>query len=265
MSRTAPLSPTLVWAALAVAFSPALADLASAAADVPANATIVFAAALSAVAALRDRAAGPARPGAGIALLAAAALLEIVGILGGTAFATRASVPVAIVGGAHLLGRPSLVTALLTAWLVPIPVGLLEIVRVPLEHGAAEVVAASARALSVGAEAVGPIVRTGNGTLETTSRHAGTHLAHLLALVGWFAAAVRHESLARAVRRAGLGALLAFPVQLAALALAGALLHSSGPETALGLLDQIVPGVSLILGVAWAERGRARAPRAAPR
>lgn len=265
MPRPVPLSPPLVWAALAVAFSPALADLASAASDVPANATIVFAAALSVVAALRDRAAGPARRGAGVALLAVASGFEILGILGGTAAATRVSVPLAILGGSQLLGRPSLVAALLTLWLVPIPIGLLEMVRAPLEHAAAEVVAVSVRTLGAGAEAVGPMVRSANGTLEMSGRHGGVHLAHLFSMIGWFGATVRHESLAAAVRRAGLGALLAFPVQLAALALAGVLLHSSGPETALGLLDQIVPGVSLILGVAWAERGRARAPLPAPR
>jgi hypothetical protein len=245
-------SPWL-WLAAAVAFSPALADLTLHALSTPRAIAPLLAAVLLVVGTLRTRAPVASNRPAAIALLAFAASLEVFGIVGGIAALARASVAVALVAMAQLVGRPPLSTALLSLWLVPIPVSLLEPVRGPIEHAVAAFVAAVAGLASPGIVAVGPIVRAGGVSFEIDTREAGLHLAHLLALLGWYGAARRGGEPRTAAWSAAKAALLVLPLQPLFLVLAAIALVIGGPGAARALLT-ILPVVVASVGVWRAER-----------
>ena len=112
-----------------IAFSPALADLALHALSTPRAIAPVVAAALLIAGTVRSRAEPASNRRAAFAVLAFAASLEVLGIVANIAALSRTSVTLAVVAMAQLTGRPPLTTALLSLWLVPIPVSLLEPVR----------------------------------------------------------------------------------------------------------------------------------------
>ncbi len=227
--------------------------------------TVVVAAALLIVAAWRERSRDEPHLGSGIAVLALASLLEIVGILGDASTLTRLSVPLAVIGTARVLGRPTLPVALLSLWIVPIPVFLLEPVRAPLEHAAASVVARALQLFSGAGTAVGPLVRAQGEVLELQSPDAGLHLAHLLALLGWYASVILHASVGSAARTGLVAAFLAVPLQPVFLGLAAFAFHVSGASAARGLLDLGLPALVTVGFLAWAEQRRRRALPAALR
>lgn len=258
MHARAPLPSAWLWLAAAVAFSPALAEVAAQTVTNPRTSTPVIAGALLFAAAWRSPLReAPHRP-TGLALLTLATALELLGILGASSTFARISVPIAVVGVARLLGHPPLAIALLSLWLVPIPVSLLEPLREPMENGAAAFVAAMATLLGSDASAVGPLVRAGGRSFELHAPDAGLHLAHLLTLAGWYGAALRGERLAGAVRLAARAALLTLPLQPVFLTLATLALLAFGPEAARGVLDPGLPALVLLTALPWAERGRLR-------
>lgn len=243
-----------LWLAAAVAFSPALAALALPVLSTPRAITAPVAAALLISSAVRERGRGAAPPRPATLWLALAAALEVFGIFGGVAVATRVSVPMAIAAMALRTGAPTLPAALLSLWLVPIPISLLEPVRAPVEHAVGAYVAAVAALGSPEAIAAGPMVRVRATTLELDVRDAGLHLAHLLALLGWYGASRRGEGIARAAwsaAKTASGALLLQPIFLALAAFA-LVLGSAGWARA--LLSPILPGIVVAIGVLRSER-----------
>ncbi len=253
-------SPWL-WIAAGVAFSPALAEIAAQTVSNPRTTTPVIAGALLLVAATRSRSHEAPERAVALGLLAAAAGLELFGILGGSSTFARVSVPVAVVALSRLLGHPPLATALLSLWLVPIPVSLLEPLREPFENGAAMFVAAVASLASPDASAVGPLVRAGGRSFELHAPDAGIHLAHLLTLVGWYAAVLCGEGIGAAARLAGKAALLTVPLQPVFLTAAAFAFVTLGPWAARGVLDPGLPALVLVTALPWAERRRRAKPR----
>jgi len=264
MRTRAGFSASWLWLAVAAGFSPALVELAVKTAEPPRSVTVVVAAALLIAAAWREHTEDEPHRGSGIALLALASALEIVGILGGASTFARISVPLAVIGTARLLGRPTLPVALLSFWLVPIPVFLLEPVRAPLEHAAASAVAAALQLFSGAGTAVGPLVRAHGETLELQSPDAGLHLAHLLALLGWYGSVILGASIGSAARTAMIAAFLAVPLQPVFLGLAAFAFHVSGSTAARALLDLGLPALVIVAFLAWAEQRRRRAFPSAP-
>ncbi len=173
MQVTARTATGWIWVAAAVAFSPALVEVARQTVEFPQKTTPLVAALLLVVSAWRETAREmPGRSGA-IVLLAVAAALELLGVLGGAATLARASLPLAFVGIARLLGRPPLRIALISLWLVPIPVSLVALVQTPLDQAAARFVAWVARLLGDAAtSAVGPLVRVGEQSFELRASDA---------------------------------------------------------------------------------------------
>lgn len=256
-SRALAGSPWL-WLAAGIAFSPALAEIAGQTVSNPRTTTPIIAGSLLVLASVRCRVRETPGRTVALGLLAAAAVLEILGILGGSSTFARVSVPVAVVGVSRMLGHPPLATALLSLWLVPIPVSLLEPLREPFENGAAAFVAAVGSLVSPDAVAVGPLVRASGRSFELRAPDAGLHLAHLLALVGWYGAVLRGEGLGAAARMAGKTALLTLPLQPIFLAVAALALLAVGPSAARGVLDPGLPALVLVTALPWAERGRRR-------
>jgi hypothetical protein len=248
-----------IWVAAGVAFSPALFELARQTVEFPQKTTPLVAALLLLVSARRESAREVPGRGGAILLLAAAAALELLGVLGGAATLARASVPLALVGIARLLGRPPLRIALISLWLVPIPVSLVALVPMPLDQAAARFVASVAELLGVAASSVGPLVRVGEQSFELSAAMAAVHLAWLLALLGWYAAALRGEELARAAATALASALLVLLLQPLLLVMAALALVWLGPPAAGALLDPVFPLVVALGGMLLAERGRAQA------
>jgi hypothetical protein len=259
--RVAPAAPWL-WLAVGAAFSPAIVELVRSSGDTPRSAISVLAAVLLVASAWRERTGGAPARGPAIALLALASLLELFGILGAASTLSRLSVAIAVIGTARLCGRPTLPAAFLAMWLVPIPVSLIEPIRVPLEHGAASFVALVLRLFTGDGVAVGPLVRAGGQALELQSGDAGLHLAHLLALLGWYAGVLRGATVRDAARLAAGAALLVLPLEPFFLALAALVLTLHGPASVRGLLDVGFPVAVTLAGLAWAERGRSRADAA---
>lgn len=254
-------SPWL-WMAAAVAFSPALAEIAAQTVSNPRTTTPIIAGALLLLASARSRTREVPERGLALGLLTVAALLELFGILGGSSTFARVSVPVAVVAVSRLLGHPPLATALLSIWLVPIPVSLLEPLREPFENGAAAFVAAVASLVRPDASAVGPLVRADGRSFELHAPDVGLHLAHLLTLVGWYAAVLRGERISAAARLAGIAALLTLPLQPVFLTAAALALIAFGPAAARAVLDPGLPVLVLLTALPWAERRRRTRPQA---
>lgn len=259
MQVTARTAVGWIWVAAAIAFSPAFFEVARQTVEFPQKTTPLLAALLLVVSAWRESARErPGRSGA-MGLLAVAAALELLGVLGGAATLARASLPLALVGIARLLGRPPLRIALISLWLVPIPVSLVVLVQMPLDEAAARFVAWVAGLLGGAANSVGPLVRVGEQSFELSAATAAVHLAWLLALLGWYSAALRGQELARAALAALKSVLLVLVLQPLLLLLTALTLVWLGPPAAGALLDPVFPLVVALGGVLLAERGRAQA------
>jgi hypothetical protein len=146
--------------------------------------------------------------------------------------------------------------ALLSIWLVPIPLFLLEPMRTSLEHAAASVVAAALQLFGGAGIAVGPLVRAHGESLELQSPDAGLHLAQLLALLGWYASVIVRASIGSAARTAAIAAFLAIPLQLVFLGLAAFAFQMIGSTAARRLLDLGLPALLIVAFVGWAEQRR---------
>jgi hypothetical protein len=243
-----------LWLAAGVAFSPSLAEIARQTVAIPRTITPIAAALMLALCALRDRSDEAPSPRIAVALLVLASAFELLGILGGAATLSRISVPLAILGISRLVGHPGWATALLSIWLVSIPVSLLAPLNTALEHGAARFIASVAGLLAPDASAVGPLVRAGGRMLDVQASDAGLHLAQLLALGGWYGAALRGAPLASVLRASALWALLALALQPLFLSLAALVLVTLGPAAARALLEFALPALVIVTMLALAER-----------
>lgn len=256
----------LLFAALAFALSPVLLDLARHVALEPWALYGAVFPPLLVGAALREGASPPA-PRLGWALVAGALVLEIATVGGGVVRFGRPAVPLAVVGLCRALGVASWRTALLAAWIVPIPYFVVGAGGIPL----AETWAAISRA---GLAAVGldlalrptadglALVGAAGGALALRPEDGGLALAACLSGLGWRAGLREGAGWGSCALRASLYALVALPLQLLGVALAAAALAAGLEGLAAGLLP-LAPWVAGA-GFAAARLLRARAAAEAP-
>jgi hypothetical protein len=258
----APSRPeALLWAGAALAFSPALLELARHwASDVWA---------LTSLGALYLLARGAwgspiaaARPGAGLALLAGGLALEGAGIALGPASLARPGFALGALGMALFLGRPSLRLALLFVAVVPVPFGLQTALDPALRPVLQTPAAALASLLAGPTGSVAQGLQQGARFLRVYASDLGLPEAALLAATAWAVAARRQAPLSRALlATAGAGA-AGLGLQLAALVLSALLLASAGEDAARSALSAVPVLVALGAAVAGLELALRR--RSAP-
>jgi hypothetical protein len=242
------MSRGVVAVALVVALSPALRELAH---HQLAHAWTRYAwipAVLVGIAAVRG---GPARPAprAGAAAMAGGVGLELLGLAGGVPALGRVGAGLAAAGWLRAGGLVSRETALLALLAVPIPSRL-----AALPSPAAERTLRDAAAAVWGLEVDGPAVVGPGGPLALAPWHAGLPLAALGAALGLYAAGRQGFRGRTAWAAAALGALLALPLQAAAvIGPAGALVAAGRPEAARRLLEVGLPWILALTAVAAVE------------
>jgi hypothetical protein len=239
-----PAAPASSWLLLAVAFSPVLIDLARHWAERPwAAYSVVFLPLF-----WLERRRGPRRrprPGLGWALLVAALALELVLVAGGLTRVARAALVLGAIGIATLQGRPDLRTTLLLVGFVPIPNLLVSWPSPELEAFWAGLAANALHPLGFGA-----LVEIRNGAATLVSTHGrlplsqadgGLPAAALLVGLAWYAGCRRRWSVAATLARALPCALLAAPLQVAAIGVAAVVADAGGPaRRVLDLLPTVV-------------------------
>jgi hypothetical protein len=258
----APSRPeALLWAGAALAFSPALVELARHFATDAWARPSLGALYLVGRGAWGSPAAS-ARPGAGLALLAGGLALEGAGIALGPASLVRPGLALGAVGMALFLGRPSLRLALLFLAVVPVPFALQTALDPALRPLLQTPAAALASLLAGPTESVAQGLQQGARFLRVYASDLGLPEAALLAAAAWAVAARRRAPLPRtalvcaAAGAAGLG------LQLAGLVLSALVLASAGEEAArstLGTVPGLLALAAAIGGLELALRRR-RAP-----
>jgi hypothetical protein len=246
--------PALLWLALAVAFSPTLAELARELPERPDAPRVLAGALLFGLAAARD--AGPfrARRGAAAGVLLFAIALQAVGIAADSWSIARIGLGLAVVGLSLWLGRPRFGVSLLALFAVPIPSTLTGMLSPGLESAAARLAAGIAGGLGLELRASGPLLHAAAGSLELRPSEAGLSLVMLAANLGWYAAQRQGGGLGASAVRTLTAVLLAIPVQILCLALGAALLGLGGVEAARLWLAYGALGALLAGGLALAHR-----------
>lgn len=225
------LREALFWTGLAIALSPVLNDwLAHAAREWWARGSVLLALLALLCMAEQREAAAPRRDG--YLLLALGLAVALVSVGGGMPRLGRPGAPIAILGMARVLGRPSPLRAASSLFMLPPPKLLMQ--ALPGLHG---IFAALAVHLHGDLARVGDDLRFGALLLPLEPADGGLPLCALLAGLGWIAAVRRGAALPAAARAALIGALLALPIQAAALCAALALLLAGHPDAARALLS----------------------------
>ena len=241
----------LLWAVTTLAFSPILVDLARHALEQPwALYPLAFWLLFARETARAERAAP--RLTSGMFLIVFGLVLELVMLRAGWPRMARPGWLAAALGVCLLAGRPSLRTASLILWWIPIPHALATLASPTLETWLAtpaswllELSGATVR-LEQLRRAV--FLQVADATLPIRGPDAGIPLAALLVGLGWHDALRRGRSLASGLRRAGLCGLLALPLQIAFIGLAASLAALGAPEAGRAWLDGCVP-VTAALGL----------------
>jgi hypothetical protein len=256
VSSSAELQRRFLWLSLAVALSPAVVELLRHWANEPwSRASAVFVP-LTAVAACADR--SPGRPHRdGWLVVALAALLPFLGVAAGFPRIGRIAIPIAVLGMARALGHPSLATASLALFVVPLPFTVATIASPELESALAQTAAGLAQRAGADWTVSGATVYTARGSLRLAGPDLGLPLAHLLAGLGWCAAPRLREKPLHAI----CWALWALPAQGLALAGAFLVLALVGGGAARAFLDLVPFCAITLIGVG---RLRAVIPRAMP-
>ncbi|MGH0037024.1 MAG: hypothetical protein ACQGVK_18520 [Myxococcota bacterium] len=243
-----------MWAALALALSPVVFELASELPETRFGWSLLLAPLLLWRA---ERTAGgpsaPAPAALGWGFIVVALALELLGLAGDLLFAAGLAIPVAVLGMALATGRPSPQHAVLLFWLVPIPTAAHLLGTPRLESAVALLGAWPWQVVGVPLEVAGPLIRLGGGLLEVTPYHDGLHLAVLLAGIGWYAGVRRCEGLLGAARCAAAGALLALPGQALAAVVAAGLLAAGLGGGAEWVLEYGVGLAAAVVGLSWVE------------
>lgn len=248
-------APLVAWLALGAAFSPVLAGIVR---DIPPKgsqaAPLVAAALLALAAGARAPLAGPAPAGSrrgALGCLALGIALELFGLATDAVTVARAGLPFGVLGLAAWLGAPRRDVALLSLWLVPLPVSLLSITSPELESLWGRLAAAPLQAFGLPVEGAGALLRAGDTVLSLGPADGGGATAHLLACLGWYRGLAAGSGW-RAAARSALGWALAAPVvQLGAMLLALVVLQSEGREAGL-LALRVAPALVLVgLALAW--------------
>jgi hypothetical protein len=255
-NRIQQLARILPWLALGCAFGPVLIQLADAIPEVPFGWSALLAPALMISLATRDRQRALPRRGWAQALLVIGLVIELVGLAGGSPGIARLGLPVSVVGVALWTGAPSVKTAVLTFWALPIPITVYGLTTPNLESAYAQLGAACGVMLGAELHASGPLVRTGVDRLELDSFNSGIQLAFVATELAWYAAVRNGTSVPKALGRMVCVALAALPLQVLAVLAAMALLVAGAPEGANFWLDHGVWLLTAILGIVWIETRR---------
>jgi hypothetical protein len=255
-------SDAVVWLGFAAASWPTLADLARHVAEQPWAAYVVAFGLLLAREVGERRERREANP-LGIALVAGALLWQYAMHVAGWPRAARPGLALGCLGLALARGHPSLRSACLALWLVPVPHAAIRLVGTELAPRLLSLAAApwtlAGAPLRIDAlQASGPA-----GALAVAAADAGLPTAALLAGLAWLAGLRRSLSAGATARLVAGGALLALPVQVVALALASGLVAAGAPGAARHLLTG-APWLLCAALALWSERG-ARTPRPAAR
>jgi hypothetical protein len=239
-------SDALVWAGVALAFSPALVELLAhwrAEAWACTSALALYLVVRSAAGLPRAR----PRPILGVAALALALGLEGFALAAGPAQLARVGLAVGLFGTALLLGRPSPRVAVLFLALVPVPFAVQDaldpLLRPILELPAAVLASTLGPPTQAGALGLHP----GDAFLRVYASDLGLPLAVPLAAGAWAACARRRSSLAAALPLAAAAALLGLVLQTGVLAAGALALTRAGAPAARQVLD-LAPLVLAILG-----------------
>ncbi len=251
----------LPWVALGCAFSPVLSQIARAIPEAPFGWSLLLAPALLCAALARRGGGAPPRRGWGALALIAGLLVQLIGLAGGSPGAARLGLPIAVVGLSLWNGAPRAMAALLALWVLPIPGTLYALTTPGLESAYARWAAGAVGARGADGSASGPLLRSGAQRMELDPHHSGIHLVFLLTELSWYAAVRSGLAPAVALARSALLALLAAPIQLAAVGLAVLLLAAGASEIADLWLDHGLWWVTALAGVGWIEGRRARAKR----
>lgn len=261
-AAAAPRADFWLWLGLALAFSPALVDLAAHWRDEPWARSSVLAL-YFVVRGSEGRPADPPRRLPGFAFLATGLLVQMGALAAGPESFARVGLALGLLGLALLLGCPPLRLALLFAALVPIPFALQRaldpLLRAPLETAAA----ALASGLGPATEATALGLAQGERFLRIHPPGLGLPLMALLAAGAWACAARLRVPPARALVASAAGAAAGFGIQLAGVAAAALLLASLGELGAKRFLEQAPPLAAAALAVAGLELARRRAERLA--
>jgi hypothetical protein len=259
-AAASPREAAWLWAGLVLAFSPALAELASHWRAEPwarYSALGLWLLPRSATA-LAERAPGRRE---GLLLVLAGLVLEVFAAAAGPAKLGRPGLVLGVLGMARALGHPPLRAAALAVFLVPVPAALARLpeplLRPLLEQPAA--VLASALGAAVEARPLG--IARGEALLRVYPHDLGVPLAALFAGAAFATRVVRGASAPRALLAAGGASLLALPAQLAALLVAALLLDSRGAEVARRWLDDgpwLLAAVGALVVFEAARRTRVR-------
>lgn len=227
------ISP-LLWLALAAATSPVILDLLQHWIAEPwARYSAIFALPLV-VAATTPSEVGPRR--SGYLWLGLAIAVELVAVGAAIPRVGRPSLPLAILGAFRLLGVGSLRAWVLALWLIPVPHYLLRFGSPELERVYLELAVALWQAFGATLELAGSTVRAASGELELRAWDAGLPLCALISGLVWWAALRRGTPIGRTVVRAGLGGLVALPVQALGVSLAVGCLAAGAPRVGRALL-----------------------------
>lgn len=263
MSGEAPRADFWLWLGLALAFSPAILDLAAHWRDEAWARSSVLALYFVARGS-EGRPADPPRRLQGFAFLAAGLLVQMGALAAGPESLARVGLALGLLGLALLLGRPPLRLALLFLALVPVPFALQRaldpLLRAPLETAAAAV----ASGLGPATEAAALGLSQGERFLRIHPPDLGLPLMALLAAAAWACASRLQVAPGRALGASiAAGAAGGFGIQLAGLVAAALLLASLGEEPARRFLEQAPPLFAAVLAVGGLELTRRRAERLA--
>ncbi len=243
------------WLALMAAFSPVLVDLAHNLAGFPEDRVTLLAPLLLLLAIRRNGAVQLAGRRDGVVAIAIGAALQMLGIIAESWSIARLGLPVAALGLARWRGRPRLVVMALLFFVIPLPDSVVSLPSPALETAAARVTSALLRSVGVPVEAIGFSLVTAAEQIALRPESCGTSLAFAFTALGWSSAAVARLDIRRSAFRAALCSLLAVPVQLLVLLLAGALLARGLADAAEFWLYRVAWILASVVGLAWIHWG----------
>jgi hypothetical protein len=259
-AAASPREAAWLWTGLALAFSPALAELVSHWREAPWARYSVLALWLlpRSATALGERAPGRSD---GLVLIVVGLALEVFAVAAGPAKLARPGLVLGVLGLARALGCPPLRAALLAVFLVPVPALLARLPEPLLRPLLQEPAVALARAVGAEGESVPLGIARADQLLRVYDHDLGVPLAALFAGAAFAAALVREATSPRALLGAAALSPLALPVQLAGLFVAALLLDARGPEAARRWLDDgpwLLAAVAALLAFEAARRSRPR-------